>query len=217
MIEQSIGLLMVLEAALLLALMLRPRLTAGAAGRLVAFLALFLLPVATLALGTQLHLERSKSTEFCLSCHEMEPYGRSLLVDSQDHLPAWHFQNKRIDREHACFSCHTTYTMYGDLQAKMAGVKHLWVHYVGEVPERIELYEPYKNRECLHCHSGARSFAENEMHADMLGELAAGEISCLDCHDLTHEVEDLEGLALWREDLPPDSFHSAEDVEGDPR
>ena len=92
--------------------------------------------------------------------------------------------------------------MYGDLEAKMAGLKHLWVHYFGTVPETIELYEPYRNRECLHCHGGARSYAENEMHADMLGELESGEISCLDCHDLVHAVDELDELPAWRDEAP---------------
>jgi cytochrome c-type protein NapC len=206
MLTQALILFLVLDAVMLAALLLRPRLIGGPGGRLVAFLAFFLLPGAALALGTQLHLEQSKSTEFCLSCHEMEPYGQSLLVDSPDHLPAQHFQNKRIDQEHACFTCHTNYTMYGDVQAKINGLKHLWVHYVGTVPEQIELYKPYQNRECLHCHGGARSFEENDFHVDMLEDLRSEEISCLECHDLGHEVGDLAEMEMWRDELPEEEL-----------
>lgn len=200
MIAQLLVLFLALDAFLLLAILLRPRVLAGTGGKTVAFLAFFLLPVSALALGTTVHLEKSKSTEFCLSCHEMEPYGQSLLIDSSDNLPAAHFQNKRIDREHACFSCHTDYTMYGDVSAKMRGVRHLWVHYVGTIPAKIELYTPFQNRECLHCHGGARSFEESELHQDMKTELASGETSCLECHDQVHDVADLSTQAKWKED-----------------
>lgn len=182
---------------LLLAVATRPRSVESTAGKVVAFGAFLALPVLATSLGTHLHLEHSKRTEFCLSCHEMEPYGASLYVDDADYVPASHFQNLRVDRERACYACHTTYTMYGDLSAKLKGLRHVWVHYVGEIPETIELYEPYDNRECLHCHAGARSFEESELHVDFQQEFASGETSCLECHDLVHAVEDLPELPRW--------------------
>ncbi len=175
----------------------RPSLTKARGGKILAFAALFVVPLLATGLGTATHLEHSKSTEFCLSCHVMEPYGRSLAIDDSEYLPAVHFQNGLVDRGHACFDCHTSYTMYGDLQAKLRGLKHVWVNYLGTVPEKLELYEPYQNRECLHCHAGARSFAENEFHADDLEALLGGETSCLECHEFVHAVQELGGLALW--------------------
>ena len=52
----------------------------------------------------------------------MEVYGESLLLADERHLPAAHFQNGRVDREHACFTCHTQYTLFGDMKAKMTGL-----------------------------------------------------------------------------------------------
>ena len=37
----------------------------------------------------------------------------SLTIDSSDHLAAAHYQNSRVPREQACYTCHTTYTMFG--------------------------------------------------------------------------------------------------------
>ncbi|MCH9650178.1 MAG: NapC/NirT family cytochrome c [Deltaproteobacteria bacterium] len=189
--------LITLSVVLAAALVWRPSLVAGTRGRILTFLALFLLPVLALAFGANLHLEKSKTTEFCLSCHVMEPYGESLQLEEREYLPAVHFQNSLVSREHACFTCHTHYTMYGDLQAKVAGVKHLWVNYFGTPGEPIELYEPYRNRECLHCHGGARSFEEAEFHADIRAELTTDETSCLECHEFVHAVEELDGLEKW--------------------
>ncbi len=192
---QSLIALLVTTAVLAALLASRPSLTAARGGKVLAFVALFLLPAACLWAGFSLHMESSKTTEFCLSCHVMEPYGKSMWVDDEFALPANHFQNRRIDREHACFTCHTQYTMFGGYRAKLVGLKHLYIYYFGEIPEKIELYEPYQNRECLHCHAGARAY--EEMHIDDLAVLEANEISCLECHDVAHDIDRLDGADLW--------------------
>ena len=199
---QGLGLLTVITILMILVVVLPAGRSHGRGWRLVAFAVLFVLPLVITGMGLGAHLDKAKSTEFCLSCHVMEPYGRSLKIDDADFVPANHFQNRRIDRDQACYTCHTKYAMFGDLETKIGGLKHLWVYYGGEMPEKLELYQPYNNRECLHCHRGARSYAENDMHLDMLGELESGEVSCLDCHDLMHEVEDLEEQTFWTEEGP---------------
>src|SRR5947209_2706273 len=130
------------------------------AGKLLAFIALFVFPGAAVFFGTTEHIERSKQTSFCLSCHIMQPYGRSLLLDDQSHIPAAHFENSRIPRDHACYTCHTNYTIYGTAKDKFRGLRHAYKYYIGHPANPIKLYEPFNNRECLHCHSGARSFRE---------------------------------------------------------
>jgi nitrate/TMAO reductase-like tetraheme cytochrome c subunit len=192
--------LFALLAVVLIALfLLRPTLAAARGGKMLAFIALFLLPVLATALAAVSHVERSKSTAFCLSCHVMEPYGKSLRVDDKDAVPAAHFQNKRIPRDEACFTCHTTYTMFGDLQAKMRGLHHVQVYYFGTIPKKIKLYDPYNNRECLHCHAGARSFEEKDTHQEVRADLASGKTSCLECHDTIHAVDKVAGAKMWKE------------------
>jgi nitrate/TMAO reductase-like tetraheme cytochrome c subunit len=193
--------LALIAIALVALIVRRPNLTDGPGGKAVAFVAFFLLPGLVTALGLERHVERSKQTSFCTSCHIMEPYGRSLLADDTESLVASHFQNGRIPRDKACFTCHTTYTMFGDTKAKLTGLKHVWVNYVGTRPAKIALYTPYNNRECLHCHAGTRSYEENEMHADDLEGLAKGETSCLECHSTVHDVENVAGKTLWKEHL----------------
>ena len=155
------------------------------------------LPLVSLMLGTGVHLEAAKSTDFCLSCHVMEPYGESLLADDAEMVPAHHFQDHLVPEDLACFTCHTDYAMYGDLKAKVRGLRHLWVNYLGAVPETLELYEPYKNRECLHCHAGARSYEESELHLELREDLFTEEVSCLECHDRMHAVDELADLPRW--------------------
>lgn len=189
---------LVLVAIALIALVaLRPSLTAARGGKVLAFLAFLVLPLVASAMGLSAHLDHSKSTEFCLSCHVMEPYGQSLRVDDPSWIPAHHFQNNLVPRDHACFTCHTNYTMFGDAKAKLRGLRHVYVYYLGQIPEKIELYEPYNNRECLHCHNGSRAFEENDIHKEVRSDLGSGQVSCLECHDTIHNVEDLKGKALW--------------------
>ena len=192
--------LLVLSIALVSLITLRPGLTAARGGKVLAFFAFFLLPATSLWAGYELHMERSKSTEFCLSCHVMEPYGQSLLIDDLTYLPASHYQNRRIDREHACFTCHTNYGLFGDYKAKARGLRHLYVYFLGEPPEKIELYEPFNNRECLHCHDGARNFVAT--HEEDVPALRSNETSCLDCHDMVHAADEVATLPRWKEGTP---------------
>jgi cytochrome c-type protein NapC len=185
--------------ALIALVVLRPSLTAARGGRVLAFLCLFILPLLATTLGVAAQVEHSKSTEFCLSCHVMEPYGRSLHVDDASYVPAQHFQNNRVPRDEACFTCHTNYTLFGDFKAKARGLRHVYVNYIGTIPKQIKLYDPYNNRECLHCHAGARSFEESDMHKEIRADLGANKTSCLECHDTIHNAHGLAGLKMWEE------------------
>lgn len=183
---------------------LRPELTRGSGGKILAFLALCVLPVLAMWAGASEHLERSTSTQFCLSCHVMADFGKSLYIDDRSYIPARHFQNNFVPRDHACFTCHTDYTMFGDYKAKWRGVHHVLIQYFGKIPkpEEIKLYTPYNNRECLHCHAGMRAYEEASAHhkqPDMLARAASNQLSCMtsNCHDIVHEVGSIKDEPVW--------------------
>jgi len=52
----------------------------------------------------------------------------------------------------ACYICHANYAMFGGFRAKLNGLQHVYVQHFGTPHNPIRLYEPYNNRECLHCH-----------------------------------------------------------------
>lgn len=178
----------------------RPEVTETREGKMFAFFALFIFPVLTGFAGVFAHLEHSKRTEFCLSCHIMEPFGESLHVDDKAYLAAAHFQNHRVPADQACFTCHTDYTMFGDYRAKLRGLRHLYIYYLGKPANPIHLYNPYNNRECLHCHADARSFEEGPMHQAMMQELKSNSLSCVSsgCHDTVHNTGELGKVKFWR-------------------
>lgn len=198
-IEEGLAGFAGLGMLLIILVLANPKLISDRSGKVLGFIAFFLLPATISIAGFILQMEHSKTTAFCLSCHEMQPYGKSLHIDDRDHIPAAHYQNKRILREGVCFTCHTTYTMFGDYTAKLQGLRHLYVHYFGQIPEKIKLYSPFKNRECLHCHGGARSFEENEDHRDSRADIESNASSCLECHDTVHDIENLDKAKMWKE------------------
>jgi nitrate/TMAO reductase-like tetraheme cytochrome c subunit len=198
-------LLIAFSIVLIAVLVFRPQVTTSPLGKILAFLALFAFPLLCIGMGFSNQMDRSKSTQFCLSCHIMEPYGKSLQVDDTFHLAAAHFQNHRVPADEACYTCHTNYAMFGTIKAKIGGLRHIYVYYLGHAPKPadIKLYEPYNNRECLHCHAGARSFEEGAVHTadpSLLSNIKSNKVSCLSsgCHQVVHDVASLEQQKFWK-------------------
>jgi nitrate/TMAO reductase-like tetraheme cytochrome c subunit len=194
----SVVLLITLGIALVV--VARPGLTGSRGGKILAFLGLFIFPVFSGLLGFDNHIERSKRTQFCLSCHIMEPYGKSLRVDDKSYIPAAHFQNNRIPRDEACYTCHTDYTLYtGGIKAKFRGLHHIYVQYLGSPQQPIKLYQPFNNRECLHCHLGARSFEEGTTHSAVMDDIKNNQLSCVSsgCHDMVHNIARIDHVKYW--------------------
>src|SRR5690349_19894109 len=111
--------LVAVALALIAWLVLRASITKTRGDKMFAFVALFVFPALTGGMGVNSHIERSKTTNFCLSCHVMEDYGKSQQVDDRNLVPAIHFQNHLAPRDQACFTCHTDYAMFGDFSAKL--------------------------------------------------------------------------------------------------
>jgi cytochrome c-type protein NapC len=196
-------------AAVLAALVaLRADVARARAGRVVAFMALFVFPALAVWGGFSTQMEHAQTTKFCLSCHVMTDFGRTLLIDDPSYLPAVHFQNNRVPRDKACYTCHTDYSMFGGVRAKIRGMRHIYVQYFGTIPApaEIQLYGAYNNRECLHCHDGAREFEALSSHnrsPETLGQIKSGQLSCLSsrCHDIVHDVETLPDVTFWKDSL----------------
>jgi cytochrome c-type protein NapC len=194
------------SAALISVLVARPGITSTRGGKIVAFFVLFLLPILCAAMGVTREMQRAETTAFCLSCHTMDAFGQSLYIDDAGHLPAAHFQNHRVPSGEACYTCHADYAMFGTLKVKLHGLRHVYIYYLGTppAPENIKLYEPFNNRECLHCHLGARSFEEGVVHtADpaTLPAIKSNQLSCMSngCHEVVHDVVHLKDAKLWKE------------------
>ena len=217
MLSPTTVLISIVVIAVVLAgiLVLRPSITLSRAGKILAFVSIFIFPALAGSMGVSEHVERSKTTAFCTSCHVMQDYGKSLRVDDASYLPAAHFQNNRVPRDQACYTCHTDYTLYGGFKSKLRGLRHLQVQYFGKIPEKIQLYNAYNNRECLHCHSGARTFEEGATHNLEDGRLElikSNQLSCLStgCHEVAHNVGGLKDVKFWSEGGKPKNEEGTE-------
>jgi hypothetical protein len=106
--------------------------------------------------------------------------------------------------------------MFGGMKAKLRGLNHVYVQYFGKIPDKIELYTPYNNRECLHCHGGARNFEEGATHTldGRLELIKSGQLSCLttECHDTGHNVKNIAGKTFWT-DSPAATDSTAESAQ----
>jgi cytochrome c-type protein NapC len=194
--------IILVAVALVGVVILKPSITITRGGKILAFVSIFIFPALSGSMGFNEHMQQSKSTEFCTSCHVMQDYGKSLSINDPAHLPAAHFQNNRVPRDRACYTCHTDYTMFGGMKSKLRGLRHVYAQYLGKVPDKVELYTPYNNRECLHCHGGARNFKEGATHNLEEGRLQliqSGQLSCTStgCHDAGHSVKDLSSKSFW--------------------
>ena len=195
--DLSLGLLAVAALALIAVVVRRPEAAVTLGGRIAAFAALFALPGLVLLGGAVRHYEQAKTTTFCVACHRMEPWLESLHIDDPRFLPAAHYQNRRVPVDRACYTCHTNYTMFGGVDDKLRGVRHVWHTAWGTVAHPVELYEPFENRACLACHQGGRSYEEQAAHARFLADLREGTRSCVMCHNLAHEVAQLDRFPRW--------------------
>jgi len=199
----AVFVVLAITIAIVAVVVIKPEMTAARGGKILAFVGLFIFPGLVSVLGFENHVERSKQTTFCLSCHVMEPYGKSLHVDDASYIPAAHFQNGRVPRDQACYTCHTDYTIfYGGIKSKIRGLHHIYVQYIGTAQNPIRLYHPYNNRECLHCHEGSRSFEQGVVHTadpQTMIDIKSNKLSCTSsgCHDTIHNIPKLDQVKYW--------------------
>jgi nitrate/TMAO reductase-like tetraheme cytochrome c subunit len=129
-----------------------------------------------------------RSVSFCVRCHEMRPYAEDLLM-GEESLAAAHFREDHVDRDRACYDCHTRPGFSGFVEAKLTGLHDLRVHYFGDVPEELSLGRDYPMSICLKCHA-VEGLKDDAVHRPVAGDLVSGAIACLDCHGVVHDRTD---------------------------
>jgi len=159
------------------------------------FIAIVLLPAVVGTSTGYVQFQHAKQVEFCGSCHVMHDYVEDMRDPDSENLAALHFGNRWIQKDQ-CYTCHTDYDFLGGPRAKINGMRHAAAYYLSPEIEKIELYQPYKNENCLQCHLGAKKVAEVALHQAMKDDILSGEIACTECHGPVHpgdEDEDEEG------------------------
>ena len=148
------------------------------------FLGIVALPVLLASLTGAVAFERSKSVQFCSSCHVMTPFVQGVESSKSDLLSAKHFQRHWINHN-SCYTCHTDYDFLGPMASKVRGLRHLYANALG-AKNPPKLYKPFPNGNCLQCHGNTFKYLEQPVHAPMIEALKNDEASCIDCHGPVH-------------------------------
>lgn len=156
------------------------------------FLGVGVLPVPAILLSSAVGMEHSKAVTFCNSCHAMDPFVDDMHDAESDLLAAVHYKNRSIQKEH-CYSCHTNYGVFGTAEAKLAGMRHVYMDATDKWERPIEIHKPYPFQICLNCHAGAIKFENEEDHEGVIEEVMSGETNCSDCHETAHPSRRVRG------------------------
>ena len=165
--------------------------TASAASWGLLALGVGILPMLSSGLGTVLVFERAERVEFCQSCHlTMNAFVADMKDPKSESLAALHYKNKYIPFNQ-CYVCHTSYGIFGTVQAKQEGMHDVWVYFTRTFKLPIKIRHPYPNTDCLKCHAESAKWLG--VHDDFKASLFSGETSCLQCHGATNPAHNVGG------------------------
>jgi len=154
-----------------------------------------ILPIAAYGFASGYVMEGSKEVSFCGSCHVMGPIVESLSANDKM-LASTHYTRGLVPHEHACYTCHSGYGIWGTMDAKMAGLMHMVRTITGKYDLPLKLHGKFDIASCLNCHAAAPSFRNVEAHQNMelQKQLLSGEMSCTGlCHPEAHPASALDG------------------------
>lgn len=170
-------------------LLFRRQYLAAAASQWLLFIGICVVPLPVMVLSSAVGLERAKDISFCASCHVMQRFVDDMRDPASGRLAAVHFKNRYIQRSH-CYVCHTDYGIFGTLQAKVAGVGHIYKDATGSYTMPVRIAQPYRFTICLDCHAQSARFDAVPKHAGVIAKVLAGEETCTACHGLSHPARD---------------------------
>ncbi len=153
------------------------------------------LPVLAYALSNAVLLDRSKNTDFCMSCHIMEPL-LDVVTPEEPTMAAVHIRRGAVPTFQSCYTCHSGYGLWGDAGAKLAGVGHMVATVTGRYELPLKINRPFNIDACLACHAEGERFRAAAPHQvpDIQRALLTREMGCTGtCHPAAHPPEALTG------------------------
>jgi len=163
----------------------------GNRGRAFMLVGVVLLPSFSVTIGMLLVFTRAERVEFCASCHHvMQAYAEDTTNPVGTGLAAIHYANRYIPKNQ-CYECHTSYGLFGTVEAKIHGIGEVAKYYTGSYDLPVAMWKPYPNSDCLKCHAESDKWQSVEAHTDEETELElfADRTSCMSCHGSAHEVQ----------------------------
>jgi hypothetical protein len=145
-----------------------------------------------IVLGTAIGMEQAKDVSFCQDCHVMKRFVNDMKNPGDTRLAALHFKNRYIQRDH-CYICHTDYGLFGTMEAKTAGLGHIWKETIGSYSLPVKIRRPYRFTICLDCHAQSVKFEGVQAHQGLVPKIQSGDAECTACHGLSHAPRDQRG------------------------
>lgn len=138
------------------------------------------IPLFISGVGTILVFEKAERVEFCASCHlTMKAFVDDMRNPQSKSLAALHYKNRYIPDDQ-CYACHTSYGLFGTVEAKKEGLNDVYKYYTRTFHLPIQLRHPYPNTDCLKCHAGSEKWISS--HEDYKDAIFSGEATCMQCH-----------------------------------
>jgi hypothetical protein len=137
-------------------------------------------PLLITGVGTILVFEKAERVEFCASCHlTMKSFVDDMKNPQSASLAALHYKNRYIP-DNQCYNCHTSYGIFGTVEAKKEGLTDVYKYYTRTFHSPIKMRHPYPNHDCLKCHAGSAKWLAS--HEDYKDSLFSGQATCMQCH-----------------------------------
>ncbi len=189
----ALGCAVVAAIIMVMYLVYRPPFDARTMGFLT--LGLGVLPILTALIGNVEGFHAMEQQAFCGSCHTMDLH----IADANDPdsmgLAAIHSRTQMFG-DKSCYVCHKDYGMFGFVLTKAGGMKHTYLFLTDFAWEdardslpRIHIARPFRNENCMQCHSTTGWLWHNiPDHHGLLEDLRAGQTSCasVGCHGYAH-------------------------------
>jgi len=157
-----------------------------------------IVPMVSTGFGTLLVFDRAERVEFCASCHlTMQGFVDDMKNPKSESLAAIHFKNKFIP-DNQCYVCHTSYGMFGTVEAKMSGLVDVYKYYTRTFHKPIMMRGPYPNHDCLKCHAESALWLKHDEHIQAKADLFADKVKCLDCHGASNPAHTLNEKVAMR-------------------
>ena len=161
----------------------------GKAGESMMVASIATVPILAFALSDAVLIERSMRTEFCVTCHLMEPLLETARPEDPASLASIHISRGAVSDSQACFTCHSGYGLHGEFDAKLAGVRHMILTVLDTHSQPLAIHGTFDIDSCRNCHAASVRFRSVEAHQvqEIQDALLAGEMSCTGmCHPAAH-------------------------------
>jgi cytochrome c nitrite reductase small subunit len=171
--------------------------TPGLVAWVTVLLAAVVVPLVSTGFGTVLMFEKAEKVEFCESCHlTMQSFVDDMHNPNSISLAALHYKNRYIP-DNQCYTCHTSYGIFGTVEAKASGMVDVYKYYTRTFHLPVAMRSPYPNHDCLKCHADSAKWrdAAGGVHTAIQDQLFSDQLKCLDCHGSDHPAHTLAAQA----------------------